>query len=76
MKTPDEWLHQQIGDRPEDFAPEDLTAARDMIAAVQADALASVLPALAHAMACDFPAEVDFRCPGCEAARAILKAGA
>lgn len=30
--------------------------------------------ALAHVMVCDFPEEVDFRCDGCNAARAVLDA--
>lgn len=39
MKTPQEWLAEQIGDRPEDFTPEDIDAALFWIERVQRDAL-------------------------------------
>lgn len=33
---------------------------------------ATLLEALKHAMSCDMPDEIDFRCKGCSAARDII----
>ncbi len=38
MKTPAEWLAEQVGDRPGDFAPEEMAMPLSWIASVQADA--------------------------------------
>lgn len=38
MKTPEQWLAQQIGDRPDDFSDEDRREAIEFIEWIQADA--------------------------------------
>lgn len=49
MKTPQQWLAEQIGERPDDFALDELAAPLSWIANVQADARAELAKALESA---------------------------
>lgn len=40
MKTPAEWLAEQVSERPDDFAPDEMAAPLSLVASVQADARA------------------------------------
>lgn len=42
MKTPAEWLAEQVAERPDDFAPDEMAAPLSWIATVQADARADL----------------------------------
>jgi hypothetical protein len=44
MKTPAMWLAEQIGERPDDFAPEESPIALAFITAIQADARPRWIP--------------------------------
>jgi hypothetical protein len=46
MKTPAMWLAEQIGERPDDFAPEEMAMPLSWIASIQADARKNLLVAL------------------------------
>jgi hypothetical protein len=39
MISPDDWLEQQIADRPDDFSGEELEKAREWIGRIQRDAV-------------------------------------
>lgn len=39
MRTPEQWLADQIGDRPDDFAPDESPIALAFIRAIQRDAI-------------------------------------
>lgn len=52
---------------------EEQEEAVNRLAALEAEN-ARLWRALGHAMACDYPDEVDFRCDGCNDARAALAA--
>ncbi len=46
MRTPEQWLADQIGDRPDDFAPDEMAMPLSWIASIQADARERLVAAL------------------------------
>lgn len=79
--TPGPWKHERVGKTgnvyvrcSDGFQPNDLFRSdEERLANARLIAAApDLLEAAKHLSCCDFPDEVDFRCDGCNAARAAI----